>query len=61
MDTEADPKLAAKLHQWLSFRAFLDHTLRELEDGTLDHWFDDPLGLELPGPDQEILSDRGEP
>jgi hypothetical protein len=30
---------AAKLHAWASFSQFLDHTLRELEDGTLDGWF----------------------
>ena len=33
------PEAAAKLHAWLSYVAFLDHTLHELEDGTLDHWF----------------------
>lgn len=37
----ADPTAsdAAKLHAWTSFVAFLDHTLAELEAGTLDHWF----------------------
>ena len=35
-----DPKLAARLQQWTTYREFTLHTLRELEDGTLDHWFD---------------------
>jgi len=34
------PEHAAKLHGWLTYLAFLDHTLAELEDGTLDHWFE---------------------
>ncbi len=29
----------ARLQAWISYREFLDHTLRELEEGTLDHWF----------------------
>jgi hypothetical protein len=40
-----DPALAAKLQAWVSYAEFLDHTLRELESGTLDHWF---LTSELP-------------
>jgi hypothetical protein len=39
------PERAAKLHAWASFSQFLDHTLRELEDGTLDAWFTDPDGV----------------
>ena len=34
-----DKKLAARLHQWTIYREFTLHTLKELEDGTLDHWF----------------------
>ena len=30
---------AAKLHAWISYDHFLEHTLDELADGTLDHWF----------------------
>jgi hypothetical protein len=37
---EADATEAAKLHAWVAYAAFLEHTLRELEDGTLDHWFE---------------------
>jgi hypothetical protein len=25
--------------EWESYLRFTDHTLKELEDGTLDHWF----------------------
>ncbi len=25
--------------EWESYLRFTEHTLRELEDGTLDHWF----------------------
>ena len=35
-----DPAVVAKLHGWLTYVQFLEHTLKELEDGTLDHWFD---------------------
>ena len=35
------PSDAAKLHQWTTWVAFLDHALEELRDGTLDHWFDE--------------------
>ncbi len=30
--------------EWESYLRFTDHTLRELEDGTLDHWFVPPPG-----------------
>lgn len=30
------------LHEWESYLRFTDHTLRELEDGTLDGWFTSP-------------------
>lgn len=30
---------AEKLAAWLRYVEFLDHTLTELEAGTLDHWF----------------------
>ena len=33
---------AARLHQWTTWVAFLDHAIQELEDGTLDSWFGDP-------------------
>lgn len=36
-----DAHEAAKLHAWVAYRDFLDHTLGELEDGTLDPWFTD--------------------
>ncbi|MBX2797183.1 MAG: hypothetical protein KTR31_05930 [Myxococcales bacterium] len=35
------PTDAAKLHQWTTWVAFLDHALSELRDGTLDPWFDE--------------------
>lgn len=35
-----DPLEAEKLAAWRSYVTFLDHTLRELEDGTLDGWFE---------------------
>ena len=31
---------AAKQHAWVVWRDFIDHALGELEDGTLDRWFD---------------------
>jgi hypothetical protein len=34
-----DPVATAKLEAWRSYLAFTDHTLRELEEGTLDRWF----------------------
>lgn len=39
LQTSDDPADAAKLHGWLTYIRFLDHTLAELDDGTLDHWF----------------------
>lgn len=39
LQSSNDPADAAKLHQWLTWLAFTSHALRELEDGTLDHWF----------------------
>ena len=29
----------ASLQRWVTYLAMTEHTLRELEDGTLDHWF----------------------
>ena len=40
--TSLDPDVAAHLHGWITYRAFLLHTLRELEDGRLDPWFTPP-------------------
>lgn len=33
------PENAAKLHQWSTWIAFVEHALREIEEGTLDSWF----------------------
>lgn len=33
------PDASEKLKAWRTYVRFLDHTLEELEDGTLDHWF----------------------
>lgn len=35
------PPDAARLHQWTTWVAFLDHALRELDDGHLDAWLSD--------------------
>ena len=42
---------AARLHAWVSMVAFIDHAVRELEDGTLDHWFQ-PDAAAAPAPEQ---------
>ncbi len=34
-----DPADAARLHEWVAYLRFTEHTLRELEEGRLDHWF----------------------
>ena len=39
LDSDA-PEAAAKLHQWLTWLAFVEHALHEIEDGTLDPWFE---------------------
>ncbi len=39
---QPDPGEVAKLQAWRSYLQFTEHTLRELEDGTLDHWFTGP-------------------
>jgi hypothetical protein len=39
LQADPTPEQAAKLHAWTSWVAFVDHATRELEDGTLDHWF----------------------
>ncbi len=36
---DPNPTDAARLHQWTSWVAFVDHALRELDAGDLDHWF----------------------
>ncbi len=33
------PDAAQKLEAWRTYVRFLNHTLEELETGTLDHWF----------------------
>lgn len=40
--TDPSPANAAKLHQWATWRDFIRHASRELQDGTLDHWFVTP-------------------
>lgn len=45
-------KLAARLLAWTTYRDFTLHTLQELEDGTLDHWF------EIDPPPDESTPDR---
>jgi len=34
-----DPGNVARLRRWTTYREFTLHTIKELEDGTLDHWF----------------------
>ena len=40
VEADQDPAEAAKLHGWITWRRFCEHALREIEDGTLDAWFD---------------------
>lgn len=37
--TDPTPEHVAKLHQWTSWIAFVEHAVREIEDGRLDSWF----------------------
>lgn len=46
--THPTPEHAAKLYQWASWIAFVEHALREIEEGTLDGWFMSPLPPEQP-------------
>ena len=39
LQASSSPEHAARLHQWTTWVAFVDHALQELEDGTLDDWF----------------------
>ena len=39
LSEQPTPGDAAKLHQWTSWVAFLDHAAAELEEGKLDPWF----------------------
>jgi len=39
---DPSPALQKKLDAWHSYLAFTEHTLKELEDGTLDRWFHAP-------------------
>ncbi|MEQ1503402.1 MAG: hypothetical protein ABMB14_14285 [Myxococcota bacterium] len=39
------PEQAAKLHAWVTWVAFVDHALREVEGGDLDPWFTSGDGL----------------
>ncbi|MFT4622975.1 MAG: hypothetical protein ACI8PZ_001631 [Myxococcota bacterium] len=48
----AGPDEAARLHAWVSMVAFIDHAVRELEDGTLDHWFQPDVAAAAPAPEQ---------
>lgn len=41
LDNDA-PEHAAKLHQWLTYLAFTERAISEIEQGTLDHWFHEP-------------------
>lgn len=34
-----EPAEAAKLHEWIAWRRYVEHALQELEAGTLDSWF----------------------
>ena len=36
---QKSPESDSKIEDWLTYVRFLDHTLVELEEGTLDHWF----------------------
>jgi hypothetical protein len=36
---DPSPELAAKLHQWATWVAFVEHAMHEIEVGTLDGWF----------------------
>lgn len=42
LGSSATPGDAAKLHQWTTWVAFIDHATREVEGGDLDHWFRPP-------------------
>lgn len=46
--TDLRPEDAAKLHEWIAYLRFVEHTMRELEAGTLDDWFTAP-GKGAPG------------
>ena len=53
---EPDQETTRRLHDWVTYRDFLDHTIRELEEGTLDRWFlADPLLSTEPVPDDRPL------
>ncbi|MEN0065617.1 MAG: hypothetical protein AAGA48_25980 [Myxococcota bacterium] len=39
LNEEANPGDAAKLHQWTSWVAFVDHAIHEVDHGELDDWF----------------------
>lgn len=39
VEVSKDPLEAAKLHEWIAYLRFIEHTLAELEAGALDHWF----------------------
>ena len=42
---DPNPADAARLHQWTTWVAFVDHALQELDSGDLDHWVVDGGGL----------------
>ena len=39
LEASPTPDDAARLHQWTTWVAFLDHAVNELQEGTLDRWF----------------------
>ena len=40
VERDLEPADVASLHQWVSWLRFVEHAISELEDGTLDHWFE---------------------
>lgn len=46
-----DPVAAGRLHAWVAWMRFCEHALTEIEDGTLDAWFQADAPPEGEGPD----------
>jgi len=55
-----DPAEAARLHEWVAWERFVDHTLAELRDGTLDAWFAPPESVAAPS-GAAPLADESDP